>query len=860
MMARKKREMRDVPQPGMSCTLVDPYANATASNYITRGQTGVCYDADSLKHKCEWDDKYPENPQRLTVIMDKCYEKGLLLRCQSLPNYLRTDLYEKILTMHSKEHYEKLKNLCQCANVATMECEASCYDSVYFNRFTFDSACRSLSSVLNLVTAVAKRDVQNGMAFVRPPGHHAMQDEYNGYCFFNNVAIAAEHCIQEGFSKRVMIVDIDVHHGQGTQQMFYERNDVLYFSIHRYEHGTFWPNLLESNFNYIGKGDGLGYNVNVPLNTTGLTDDDYLAIVFSILLPLGYEFNPDLIIVSAGYDAALGCPEGKMNVTPGFYAHLITLLSGLARGQIAVCLEGGYFLPTLSEAASLTLKALLGGPCPILDPIRAVHPTVVETICNVRRTLYKKWKCFKICEVIPPDELTGNPDEHRYKICYFGDTEKPPYPTRRCYPENSVPEHNYYARINKALRERYRGSPNLPVYYVYDDQMLLHTPQVGDVERPERPERLTTIMKLFDDFGVENRCVRTPIVRRDFSAYSPHSRNYFHTVNNTMRQTKDVYVNEYTHDAVLLAVSGLLNLIDVIMNATARAGVAIVRPPGHHAEHNTPMGFCFVNNVAVAANYLNMKYNLQRILIVDFDIHHGNGTQNVFYQSSHVMYISIHKDEDGKFFPTNSPRHYTYDGYGCGKGYNINIPFNRDKMGDTEYLAAFHNIILPAAYSYGPQIVIVSAGFDAGIHDPLGGYQVNPETFGHFIQMLKPLAEGRLILALEGGYNVTTTSYAMTICTKVLLGDPVIMPKNIYKKFSSEACRTIREVSNHFKRYYNIFTINKRLSSVPVLIKKVERFTEDTYHAELSKVLDIEKVDDNEYVEGEMRCLNASTR
>jgi histone deacetylase 6 len=327
-----------------------------------------------------------------------------------------------------------------------------------------------------------------------------------------------------------------------------------------------------------------------------------------------------------------------------------------------------------------------------------------------------------------------------------------------------------------------------------------------------------------------------------------------------MRQTKDVYVNEYTHDAVLLAVSGLLNLIDVIMNATARAGVAIVRPPGHHAEHNTPMGFCFVNNVAVAANYLNMKYNLQRILIVDFDIHHGNGTQNVFYQSSHVMYISIHKDEDGKFFPTNSPRHYTYDGYGCGKGYNINIPFNRDKMGDTEYLAAFHNIILPAAYSYGPQIVIVSAGFDAGIHDPLGGYQVNPETFGHFIQMLKPLAEGRLILALEGGYNVTTTSYAMTICTKVLLGDPVIMPKNIYKKFSSEACRTIREVSNHFKRYYNIFTINKRLSSVPVLIKKVERFTEDTYHAELSKVLDIEKVDDNEYVEGEMRCLNASTR
>lgn len=139
-----------------------------------------------------------------------------------------------------------------------------------------------------------------------------MASEACGYCFFNNVAIACKYATESLGLKRILVVDWDVHHGQATQQTFYKDPKVLYFSIHRYEFGTFWPNLEESNFNFIGEGDGKGYNINIPLNETGISDADYLAIWHNLLLPIAYEYNPELVIISAGYDAAIGCPEGNL--------------------------------------------------------------------------------------------------------------------------------------------------------------------------------------------------------------------------------------------------------------------------------------------------------------------------------------------------------------------------------------------------------------------------------------------------------------------------------------------------------------------------------------------------------------------
>lgn len=128
----------------------------------------------------------------------------------------------------------------------------------------------------------------NGFAIARPPGHHAGENEFNGYCFINNVAVGAKDALNSGI-KKILIVDFDVHHGQGIQDAFYSNKEVLYFSIHRYEHGSFWPNLRRSDCDYTGVGDGYGYNINVPLNITGLGDADYMSIVLNILLPVAYE-------------------------------------------------------------------------------------------------------------------------------------------------------------------------------------------------------------------------------------------------------------------------------------------------------------------------------------------------------------------------------------------------------------------------------------------------------------------------------------------------------------------------------------------------------------------------------------------
>lgn len=144
-----------------------------------------------------------------------------------------------------------------------------------------------------------------------------------------------------------------------------------------------------------------------------------------------------------------------MLVTPGFYAHLITLLTGLAKGKIAVCLEGGYFYPSLAEGAAMTLKALLGYPCPYLDPIRAIHPRVIQTICDVRRALINKWKCFQTCELLTENEVgvDGQAGEHIYVLGFLGDICRPPYATRDCYPSNCRDDQNYYAKLNEALAE-----------------------------------------------------------------------------------------------------------------------------------------------------------------------------------------------------------------------------------------------------------------------------------------------------------------------------------------------------------------------------------------------------------------------
>lgn len=188
------------------------------------------------------------------------------------------------------------------------------------------------------------------------------------------------------------------------------------------------------------------------------------------------------------------------------------------------------------------------------------------------------------------------------------------------------------------------------------------------------------------------------------------------------------------------------------------------------------MGFCFFNSVAVAAKQLLLKLNVSKILIVDWDVHHGNGTQEAFYDDPDVLYISLHRYDNGNFFPGSGGP--TEMGTGEGEGFTVNVAWTGGldpPMGDVEYLAAFRTVVMPIAHEFSPDVVLVSSGFDAvqGHPPELGGYQVSAKCFGFLTRQLMSLAGGRVVLALEGGHDLTAICDASEACVSALLGKEV---------------------------------------------------------------------------------------
>ncbi|XP_012058675.1 PREDICTED: LOW QUALITY PROTEIN: histone deacetylase 6 [Atta cephalotes] len=660
----------------------DIYQKVIDAYKMTRKETGLVFDQSMAEHECIWDPNYPECPARFTRVLQRCEELGLMQRCKLIEPRCATE--NELLSKHSQKQIDILKTTTDDSmDSENLELLSSKYDCVYIHPSTYRLSLLAVGSTINLVESVCKSEIQNGMAIIRPPGHHAMKSEYCGYCFFNNVALAVEKALSSDLANRILIVDWDVHHGQATQQMFYNDPRVVYFSIHRYEHGEFWPNLRESDFHYIGDELGEGYNFNVPLNKTGMTNADYIAIFQQVLLPMAYEFQPDLIIVSAGYDAALGCPEGEMLITPACYSHLLSSLLSLANGKVAVVLEGGYCLKSLAEGAALTLRTLLGDPCPVLQTLDLPSLSIRDTILNVIYSHKPYWKCYQ-----------------------YQDTHS----------INSV------AHSKEEIGNRH---------------VVMMTFNIDDIKR-------TSTLKLKE-------------LQKQASDYN------------------SVYLHFVTWSSACISAGSLLQIVDAVLNGECQSGVAIVRPPGHHAEKDIACGFCIFNNVAVAAMYAVQFYHVKRVLIIDWDVHHGNGTQSIFEEDPKILYISVHRYDNGNFFPNSKLANYTSTGLNAGEGFNVNIPWNKKGMGDAEYIAAFQQIVMPIAYQFNPELVLISAGFDACIGDTLGGCLVSPELYGHLTHWLSSLANGRIILSLEGGYNINSISHAMTMCTKALLGDPLPM-------------------------------------------------------------------------------------
>uniref|UniRef100_A0A8C1WGH8 Histone deacetylase n=1 Tax=Cyprinus carpio TaxID=7962 RepID=A0A8C1WGH8_CYPCA len=242
----------------------------------------------------------------------------------------------------------------------------------------------------------------------------------------------------------------------------------------------------------------------------------------------------------------------------------------------------------------------------------------------------------------------------------------------------------------------------------------------------------------------------------------------------------DTIWNEvHSSSAARLAVGSVVDLVFKVASGELRNGFAVVRPPGHHAEESTPMGFCYFNSVAIAAKLLQQRLNVSKILIVDWDVHHGNGTQQAFYSDPNVLYVSLHRYDDGNFFPGSGAPDEV--GIGPGMGFNVNMAFTgglEPPMGDADYLAAFRTVVMPIANEFAPDVVLVSSGFDAveGHPPPLGGYKLTAKCFGYLTKQLMGLAGGRLVLALEGGHDLTAICDASEACVSALLGnelDPI---------------------------------------------------------------------------------------
>jgi len=311
----------------------------------------------------------------------------------------------------------------------------------------------------------------------------------------------------------------------------------------------------------------------------------------------------------------------------------------------------------------------------------------------------------------------------------------------------------------------------MKVGLVYDPIYLEH--DTGN--HVEVAARVKEVMWLLGNSGVKQRLVEihpTPA--------TPEELSLVHTIEHISQIEKvaqsgggwldsDTVMSPASYKVALYAAGGVLNAVDTVMERKVDSAFALVRPPGHHATRTSAMGFCLFNNIAIAARQSLRKYGLDRILIVDFDVHHGNGTQDAFYDDPAVLYFSTHQYP---FYPGTG----RIDEVGVGKGIGttVNVPLPA-WCGDEEYSQVFQQILVPVAHRFQPELILVSAGYDAHWLDPIGSMQLSVSGFAQMVQILKRLAlelcQGRLIFALEGGYHIPALARSIKATLEVLLGE-----------------------------------------------------------------------------------------
>lgn len=291
---------------------------------------------------------------------------------------------------------------------------------------------------------------------------------------------------------------------------------------------------------------------------------------------------------------------------------------------------------------------------------------------------------------------------------------------------------------------------------------------------PERPERLTAARDAITGSGVVFRSV-TPRSATDDELGRVHQPAFIASLGKLRGRTgyldPDTYVGPESVDVARLAAGSAASMVDALIDGPISKGVALLRPPGHHARPSRAMGFCLLNNVAVAAAHANAR-GLERVAVVDWDVHHGNGTQEMFWRDPRVLYVSLHQFP---FYPGTGDVGET--GEGEGAGYSVNVPLAAGG-GDAVYRTAFERVVLPVVEAYAPELILVSAGFDASARDPLAQMQLSANAFGWMARALTGVANatanGRIALVLEGGYDLVALEAGLRRAIEGLVLDQAI--------------------------------------------------------------------------------------
>uniref|UniRef100_A0AAQ5XLM6 histone deacetylase n=1 Tax=Amphiprion ocellaris TaxID=80972 RepID=A0AAQ5XLM6_AMPOC len=373
------------------------------------------------------------------------------------------------------------------------------------------------------------------------------------------------------------------------------------------------------------------------------------------------------------------------------------------------------------------------------------------------------------------------------------------------------------------------AKPRFTTGLVYDSLMQKHQCMCGNTtSHPEHAGRIQSIWSRLQETGLRAHCEcirgRKASLEELQTVHSEAHVLLYGT--NPLRQKLDlspmfvrlpcggigvdsdtIWNEVHSSSAARLAVGSVVELVFKVASGELKNGFAVVRPPGHHAEESTPMGFCYFNSVAIAAKLLQQRLNVSKILIVDWDVHHGNGTQQAFYADPSVLYLSLHRYDDGNFFPGSGAPDEV--GSGAGVGFNVNMAFTgglEPPMGDAEYLTAFRTVVMPIANEFAPDMVLVSSGFDAvdGHAPPLGGYKLTAKCFSYLTRQLMGLAGGRLVLALEGGHDLTAICDASEACISALLGNELdpIPDEVLQQRPNANAVHSMEKVIEIHSKYW----------------------------------------------------------